>query len=342
MILIPYNQYKANLHSHSIYSDGRLTPGELKQAYSSHGYSILAITDHEHPVDHTDLSDDNFLMITGYEAYIRPDPNGHYNRYAPEVHLNLFAKDPHNIDLICADRKYIKYVKDPAEVETMPKYGPDTPRQYTPEYINFFIQTAADDGYLVAYNHPVWSLEDFSRLPLYKGIFSMEMCNYGSYVEGNPEYSSALYDRLLRAGIRWYTHSADDNHNGHPFGTPKCDSFGAFTMLYTENDKLDYDSVITSLEKGMFYSSMGPQIHYLEVQNGTAHIETSEAVKIVQLCGSKHPEVAYADSSDGVVTQADFKIPEQAEYIRFQVTDASGKCADTRGYFRDEIASALA
>ena len=50
-------QYKANLHCHSIISDGSLTPEELKEAYKAHGYSVLAITDHEYPNDHTALSD---------------------------------------------------------------------------------------------------------------------------------------------------------------------------------------------------------------------------------------------------------------------------------------------
>ena len=54
-------QYKANLHSHSTMSDGRLTPQQLKDAYKARGYSILAITDHDYPVDHSDLSEKDFL-----------------------------------------------------------------------------------------------------------------------------------------------------------------------------------------------------------------------------------------------------------------------------------------
>ena len=68
-------QYKANLHSHSNLSDGRLTPEELIRAYREAGYSILAITDHEASYDHTAASGPDFLMVTGYEAYIRPSPD---------------------------------------------------------------------------------------------------------------------------------------------------------------------------------------------------------------------------------------------------------------------------
>ena len=37
-------QYKANLHCHSVYSDGKKTPEELKEMYKEKGYSILSIT----------------------------------------------------------------------------------------------------------------------------------------------------------------------------------------------------------------------------------------------------------------------------------------------------------
>ena len=89
-------QYKANLHCHSNLSDGRLTPEELVRAYREQGYSILAITDHEASYDHTAASQPDFLLVTGYEAYIRPSPDCCLDHYGPEIHLNLLAKDPHS------------------------------------------------------------------------------------------------------------------------------------------------------------------------------------------------------------------------------------------------------
>lgn len=41
------NQYQANLHSHTVYSDGRAEPAELIYNYAHAGYHILAITDHD-------------------------------------------------------------------------------------------------------------------------------------------------------------------------------------------------------------------------------------------------------------------------------------------------------
>lgn len=38
--------YKANLHCHTTLSDGKLTPEEIKEAYKSRGYQVVAFTDH--------------------------------------------------------------------------------------------------------------------------------------------------------------------------------------------------------------------------------------------------------------------------------------------------------
>ena len=80
MILIGgKRQFKANLHSHSNLSDGTFSPEELKRIYKEKGYSVLAITDHDYPCDHSELNDDDFLMLTGYEATVRVDPDNKYD-----------------------------------------------------------------------------------------------------------------------------------------------------------------------------------------------------------------------------------------------------------------------
>ena len=71
--------YKANMHCHTTCSDGRLTPAEIKEHYKAHGYSVVAYTDHEVMVDHSDLNDGEFLAITGYEletTTARTPPSG--------------------------------------------------------------------------------------------------------------------------------------------------------------------------------------------------------------------------------------------------------------------------
>ena len=257
MYLIAPNkkQYKANLHCHSTLSDGKKTPAELKEMYKRNGYSILAITDHETPKNHSELSENDFLMITGYECYLRKTPDGKYDRYETEAHLNLFAREPKNEAIVCFNRCYCKYLSEEAK-DALIKVGSERPREYSREYINEFIRTAKENGYIVAYNHPYWSMEKEEDILSYEGLFSMEMCNYNSYLTNHLEYNAALYDKMLCAGKKIFCHSADDNHNKHPEGTPYCDSFGAFTMILPQ--EFSYSGVIKAMETGNMYSSMGP------------------------------------------------------------------------------------
>lgn len=327
-------QYKANLHCHSILSDGKKTPDELKQMYKSHGYSILAITDHERPASHTQLSDDEFIMLTGYENYIRPDPAGKYNPYNKEVHLNLFARDPNNVKHICFNEKYCKYLKRDGALDSVVKAGSDREREFTREYINEFIGTAVKEGYLVAYNHPYWSMEDEADILSLEGIFSLEICNYGSYIMNALDHCAPLYDKMLAAGKRIFCHAADDNHNSSPEGSPLCDSFGAFTVIMP--NEFTYEGIIGAMESGEMYASMGPTINSVSADGGKIHIECSEAKSIFVYFGSKHPAFVHANGQEAL-TSADLEIDPLARYVRIGILDKEGRWANTRGYSREEI-----
>ena len=326
-------QYKANLHCHSIYSDGNKTPEELKEMYRDHGYSILAITDHETPKSHAELTEDTFIMLTGYECYIRTSQNAKYDVYAKEVHLNLFAREPENETIICYSKPYCKYMSEERQAE-LKKAGDERPREYSREYINEYIATANENGYIVAYNHPYWSMENEEDVLSYDGLFSLEMCNYGSYLTNRLDYCGALYDKILLSGKRMACHSADDNHNKTPEGSPDFDSFGAFTMIMP--GRFEYGAVIDAMEKGEMYSSMGPTFNSVSFDGEMLHVECSEVEQIIAYFGSKKP--AFLRARDGeTITAADLKVPSKARFVRVSLVDSKGRFADTRGFSREEL-----
>lgn len=330
-------QYKANMHCHSTHSDGKLTPDVLKEIYKNNGYSVLAITDHCVPKSHAELTDDYFLMLTGYEAYIRPDAKGTYNGYAPEVHLNLFAKDPHNETLICYNRGYTKYI--PAEKHAeLCRAGDERQREFTVEYINEFINTAIDNGYLVAYNHPFWSMDEEARILSYKNLLSLELYNTGSYIANNIENAEMLYDVMLRHGMHIGCHAGDDNHNSKPLDSPYSDSFGFYTMILA--DTLDYSSIIEALEKKDFYASSGPRINEIRVTDDAERgklvkVECSPTNKIFMFFGSKSPRHIRLPKGE-CAESFEFTLPQDAKYLRISVYDEEGNVANSRGFFRDE------
>jgi len=330
------NIFKANLHCHTVLSDGKLTPEQVAEAYKKQGYSILAITDHEATYDHSMLSTEDFLLLTGYEAYIRPSAECTFDRFKPEIHINLLAKEPHNITFVGFDPKYCRYM--PMEIaDTREKAGDIGPRKYNRQYINRFIQEAKRAGYLVAYNHPCWSMEAEEDVLNYEGIFSLEVFNTGSMLTNGYEYNMALYDKFLRCGKMIYCHGADDNHNKLPFDDIGCDSFGAWTMIMAK--ELTYEAVIEALEKGDFYASTGPEIYELTLENGHVHLECSPAQKILMHMSPKKALAVY--NPDGSpVTAADFEVPEGIKYIYFSVITEQGKSAHTRGFLPEEFGKA--
>lgn len=327
-------QYKANLHSHTTLSDGNRTPQELKEMYRRNGYRVLAITDHEAPISHNDLTDADFLLLTGYEAYIRPDPACVYDVYSPEVHLNLFARDPQNETMICYNPCYAKYVHRTVPLERLRRAGSERTREYSRAYIREFIDTARENGYLVAYNHPYWSMEREADILSYDGCFSLEICNGSSDLGNGLEYNAQLYDRMLCAGKRIFVHAGDDNHNAHPEGDVYCDSFRAFTYILA--DSLTYSAVIGAMERGDMYASRGPVIHALSVDGRRVHIECSPAKQICVYTGSKSPRFVLARAGE-CLTSADLEVDERAKYIRVSVFDENRLSADTRGFFPDEL-----
>ena len=132
------NYYKANLHAHSTVSDGGLTPAQLKERYKANGYSVLAYTDHELLVDHSDLADEGFLPITATEyAFVEKED---YIQ-SRTIELNLFAGDPHNVTQVCFDPKYVIH-GEKWRAPIAKRLGGDFERVYTLEAMQEVIDTA--------------------------------------------------------------------------------------------------------------------------------------------------------------------------------------------------------
>lgn len=333
------NSYKANFHSHSTVSDGKLPVEQVAKAYKEKGYSILAMTDHELLRDHSHLSDEDFLMITAYEMTVR---EGSKTTNTNKVcHLNLYARDPHNVRQVQFDKalsmRYANYGDEiPFDPDTLEMATPTDKRTHTIAYVNKLIKEAKENGFIVCYNHPTWSNEEKEDFVDLEGCFAMEIVNYSALTEGLWEYNVHEYDQMLRNGMRVGCFATDDNHNFRPFTHPLCDSFGGWTMVSMPS--LTYDNVIKALEQGDYYASTGPTIEelYYDTEDGKVHIKTSPAAKIIlNSCGRRRTIASGEDAS--LITEAALDIVADTPYVRVTVDDGSGHFAFSRGYFLDEF-----
>ena len=304
--------YKANLHCHTIHSDGHLTPQEVREAYRERGYQIIAVTDHRHYQWHRDLCDKDFLALAAMEV----DINEHFKRpgdfsHVKTYHMNLYDAAPE------------KFVEE--------KRGNLLPeRRYNDtDYINEYIQKMKEYGFYACYNHPYWSLQNYDDYKNLRGFWGMEIYNHGCEHDGLYGFNPQSYDEMLRQGNRLFCVATDDNHNQFPFGDPLCDSFGGFVMVKAE--RLTYEAVTGALLRGDFYSSMGPEIYHMSVKDGVLEIETSPVEKIYVMMSGRncHKKVAVPGQT---LTGAAFPLDGTEEYIRVQIRDGQGRYACSNAY----------
>ena len=333
-ILLDKNKpfYKANLHCHSTYSDGKRTVEELKAAYMAQGYSVVAFTDHEHLIDNSRLTDENFLAITACEVAIKefPTQSTLKNMYMRVCHLNFYALEAHNTLTPCYSSVYDHYVSE--EVKPLISFDTEYERVHTAEGINEMIRIANENGFIVSYNHPSWSLENATHYLGYEGVWAVEIYNTGCRKSGYSD-DEHVYDDMLRAGKKLFCTAADDNHNAHPFESPNSDSFGGHVWINA--DKLDYSTIMQALQKGDFYASTGPQIFSLTLENGVVYIQTSPCQKIDLLTRGRRTKTAIAPIGKHLM-DASFVLQDNDGYFRIRVTDENGKTAYTQAYFLNE------
>ena len=152
--------YKANLHTHTNISDGAMSPQEIKEVYKQKGYSVVAYTDHEVFVPHNDLTDESFVAINSCEFAIN-EKKGKDFQFIKTYHVNFYAMND-QIDVVpCFHIKNIWLTQSLPYVTDKMK-NINYPKEYSVECINQMIELGNENGFLVCYNHPVWSMQDYA------------------------------------------------------------------------------------------------------------------------------------------------------------------------------------
>ena len=327
------NWYRANMHCHSTLSDGSFTPEKIKEEYKKMGYSIVAYTDHDILLDHSDLNDESFLALTSSEYSINesapsiPD-FGEYEimdwRRTKAIHLGVYSKHPHNEFQPAADLDSLGWKKD--TYKDIFK-GDGYHREYTLESINETIRRLNEAGFLVTLNHPNWSLIDMNDYLNIKGLWGLEILNYATERLTGAEYCPYIYDHMVRNGMHnLYCTMGDDNHNR---GGSLVSSFGGSTIFGAK--ELKYEQIIEAMEKGTFYCASGkhpPEIKALYVEDNIIKLDCSPATDVF-LAGYGR---AFRNISGENITHAEFPLLKEDNIFRITVRDMYGNNAHTHYY----------
>lgn len=331
--LDPQKKYfKANLHCHTRYSDGRAAREVVKEEYKKRGYSAVAFTDHEHLINSKDLSDEDFVAITGVELALTGPKVDTYSPLpaSKQLHFNLYAKDPDCDTTPFYSEKKDSYKFD--DVRHLVKPGTAIERVYTAECVNEMVRRAHEEGFLVSFNHPNWSLQTAEDYLPYEGFDFIEVHNTGCVLSGHHDDEGA-FDNMMKAGKRIAPVASDDNHNAYGFDAPLTDSFGGWVMIAA--DKLGYRELMDSLEAGDFYASTGPEIHSITLddsgEEGIIRVKCSPAKAVFLITQGRRNGRVIAPINE-TVEDAALKLYPQDVRFRIRVDDAEGHSAYSRIY----------
>ena len=329
------NWYRANLHCHTIHSDGFWPPERVKDEYRKAGFSVVAYSDHNVLVPHNDLTDENFVALTATELDVTAQTvpgdempfmveNGGW-RYRPTHHFNLFSKVPDPGPMPFHDNLWAVWHGD---AFTGSEEEKKRRAVWNLENVQHLIDEANRAGFLVQYNHPNWSLAEPQHFLPLRGLWSLEVLNWATEVETGGEFCPYVYDMMLRRmGPSLFCSMGDDNHNR---GGDLMQSFGGSTMFGAK--ELTYEAIVQSMVKGEFYCTEGredpPRILALYVEDGVVHVECTPCAHAWIVGDGRR----YADKRVGPITHAEFPLWKDDRWIRVQIRDARGNNANSHAY----------
>lgn len=282
----PGQFYRGNLHGHSTNSDGKFAVADVVEKYRTHGYDFIAVSDH-------------FM-----EAYAYPVTDSRTHRV--EDFTTLLAAELHLSQMENGEIWHVLAVGLPVD------FAP--PGEH--EDIVDLATRAADAGAFIGMVHPTWNgmtLADASRLPF---AHAVEVYNHRSEIKVARGDGWGLCDQLLNQGRRVSAFAVDDSH------TFDNDFDGGW--VHVKAQCLNPETLLESLKSGWFYSSQGPLIHDIAVNEGEICIACSPVSNIiVSGRGSK------GENIDGVgMTSARFPTHRFSDaYARVTVIDAHGRHA---------------
>jgi hypothetical protein len=236
--------YRGNLHCHSSLSDGALEPEEVIAVYKRLGYDFICLSDHFEAMygskitDTSPWRDDSFTTILGLEM-ATPGLMTQRDRYA------LIA------------------VGLPLD------YAPNGETDTGPE----MAARAQQAGAFVALVHPGFFATRIGDVQgLGEVIDAVEIYNAGVQRANGRGDGWSLYEELLDQGHDLSCIASDDAH----FQFDAYNAVGG-AWIQVRSPSLDPDSLLAALKEGAFYSTYGPTISDVGIENREVTVECSPA-----------------------------------------------------------------
>ena len=281
--------YKANLHMHSVTSDGVFTLSELVALYKQKGYDILAATDHWAANRVSEVESGEMLLVSGME-YHPVGPRG--------LRLHLVALNvPEDFE-------------NPSEM----------PFQDAMECV----RNAGGETVLA---HPYWSGFNCADIMQIKNIIGIEVYNTSTRYIGKA-YNMQVWDNILQMGYFLPAIAVDDTHRVCDLFRGWTMVCAREKTVEATMDALKSGSFYSSQGPEFYKLSFENNIFSAEFSSCEEVIIMGDCAFGRPLAGPGF-EAGKVDELDKVkaVTSLSVEIPSGLSYIRCQIRDANGRYA---------------
>lgn len=283
----PGRFFRGNLHTHSTRSDGRLSPDDVIRTYRDAGYDFLSLTDHFLDRYGFPITDTTAFRAAGFTTLLGAELHGPRTEVGERWHLVAVGL-PLDFAPAGAD-------------ETGPALA----------------ARASEAGAFVGIAHPAWYNLTLADALTIESADAVEIYNETCAQDSDRGDSWHLADMMLARGRRLSTYAADDAHFGG-----REDSLAAWVQVKAAD--LTPAALLAALKAGHYYSSQGPTIESIEIDNGTLRVTTSSARLIVVSGRAAASRVVRGPA----VTEAALSVePFAGSYCRVTVVDESGRRA---------------
>jgi len=292
----PGRFYRGNLHTHSTTSDGALEPAEVCRRYSAEGYDFICISDH-------------FIGLFDY-------PITDTSAYRTESFTTILGAEMHTSQMKNGEIWHILAVGLPTDFT--PPETPNLDGAQAPESAASLARRCAEAGAFVALAHPQWNAMTLEDARPISSAHAVEIYNHSAAVEGERGDGFAILDLLLAEGRTLSACATDDAHFRQD-----PDHFGGWVMVKAE--AREPGALLAALKAGHYYSSQGPRLHDIRIEDNTIHVECTPADRILVVgAGSANKRVYGAGMASASFPLARF---QSGGWVRVVIVDRHGRRA---------------
>jgi hypothetical protein len=301
----PGRFFRGNIHTHSTRSDGVLAPQEVCRRYRAEGYDFIALTDH-------------FVGLWGYPIV---DTTG----YRTPDFTTILGAELHSGAMANGELWHILAVGLPADFA--PSNSPDFMPRGDQETAAQIAARAVAAGAFVAIAHPQWSGLTLADARQITAAHAVEVYNHGCATGCDRPDGFAIADLLLSEGRHLTMIATDDAHFSEP------DHFGGWVMVKALQN--EPEALLNALKAGDFYSSTGPELRDVRIQDNKIIVECSAASSVIAIGWGTGAKGVHGHS----MTRAEISLDRllDSPWVRVAVIDAAGKRAWSNPIWREGV-----